>query len=85
MTTAAAPAEALRNVPLPRPTGAVAQPAPVPVATVTTVAAIPAQAAAPAPAAPDPGAQVRQIVVPVKLPPGARYEIVIKLQLDTTA
>jgi signal recognition particle receptor subunit beta len=34
---------------------------------------------------PEGSAQVRQIVVPVKLPPGARYEIVIKLQLDTTS
>jgi hypothetical protein len=26
----------------------------------------------------------RQIVVPVKLPPGAQYEIVIRLEIDTT-
>jgi hypothetical protein len=30
-------------------------------------------------------AEVRQIVVPVSLPPGGRYEIVIKLQIDTEA
>jgi signal recognition particle receptor subunit beta len=29
--------------------------------------------------------RVREIVVPVKLPPDARYEIVIRLQLDTTS
>jgi hypothetical protein len=34
-------------------------------------------------AAPD--TRVREIVVPVKLAPDARYEIVIKLQIDTTA
>jgi len=29
--------------------------------------------------------RIREIVVPVKLPPDARYEIVIRLQLDTNA
>ena len=29
------------------------------------------------------GTTLRQIVVPVKLPPGGNYEIVIRLELDT--
>jgi signal recognition particle receptor subunit beta len=32
-----------------------------------------------------PPSRVREIVVPIKLPPDARYEIVIRLQLDTTS
>jgi hypothetical protein len=35
--------------------------------------------------APAPAARAVEIVVPVKLAPDARYEIVIKLQIDTTA
>ena len=32
-----------------------------------------------------PAPLARELVIPVKLPAGARYEIVIRLQLDTTA
>jgi signal recognition particle receptor subunit beta len=76
-----AAAEPFRSVSLPRPSAPAAPSAPPPLATTT------AAAHTPEPAAPGPseaGTQLRQIVVPVKLPPGARYEIVIKLQLDTT-
>ena len=37
-----------------------------------------------APAAPEELAQVQPIVVPVQLASGARYEIVIRLQIDTS-
>jgi hypothetical protein len=77
----AAAAEALRSVSLPRHSAPAAPPAASPLATPIAVATTP-EPAAPAPS--EAGTQLRQIVVPVKLPPGARYEIVIKLQLDTT-
>jgi hypothetical protein len=81
-----AAAEPFRSVALPRPTAATATPAaassaPSPQAAPVSVAPTPEPAA---PTHSEAGTQLRQIVVPVKLPPGARYEIVIKLQLDTT-
>ena len=74
-----AAAEAPRQLQLPRPSSALKRPA--------------GQAPAPAPrggvetAEPEEAVEsrVREIVVPVKLPPGARYEVVIRLQLDTTS
>ena len=75
----AAPADAVRNVPLPRPSGT--QSRPTNVATPAGVVVTPEPAIS---FQPDGTTQVRQIVVPVKLPAGARYEIVIRLQLDTT-
>ena len=79
----ASPPESLRM-----PSAPASRPALTPTPSVPLSSAAPARvAAAPEPAnaaTPDSATQVRQIVVPVKLPPGARYEIVIKLQLDTT-
>jgi hypothetical protein len=71
-------AEAPRPIPLPRPSTALKRPggpAPVPVprgGVETAEANEPTET------------RVREIVVPVKLAPGARYEVVIRLQLDTT-
>ena len=71
-------AEAPRPIPLPRPSAALKRPggpAPVPAprgGVETAEADGPTET------------RVREIVVPVKLPPGARYEVVIRLQLDTT-
>jgi len=72
--------EAVRTLQLPRPSSALKRPV---------------AAAAPAPSGrgmmetADAGGasehRIREIVVPVKLPPDARYEIVIRLQLDTNA
>jgi mutual gliding-motility protein MglA len=76
-----AAAEALRSVSLPRPSAPAAPHAATPLAAPTAAAHTPEPAA---PASSEALTQMRQIVVPVKLPPGARYEIVIKLQLDTT-
>ncbi len=71
--------EGVRSVMLPRPAAAMLRPALAP--------AVAGPVATPAPESPAPSstnlqADVRQIVVPVKLPPGGSYEIVIKLQLD---
>ena len=74
-------AEAFRSVSLPRPSAPAAPHAASATAAATAAASTPEPAA---PAHSEAGTQMRQIVVPVKLPPGARYEIVIKLQLDTT-
>jgi signal recognition particle receptor subunit beta len=65
VTTGAA-AEAIRGVPLPRPSGSM--PRPTRPASENGV---------------DEANALRQIVVPVKLPPGGNYEIVIRLELDT--
>ena len=77
--SSASPSEAVRTFQLPRPSTALKRPGGTP-------AAAPQRGIAEAPAA---GAaaetRVREIVVPVKLPPDARYEIVIRLQLDTTS
>ena len=84
VTTTASAHEAMRSVPLPRPSASMPRPAMAP------------SPAAPAPAAPNShhahaaggtksSTEVQQIVVPVRLPPGGTYEIIIKLQLDTNA
>ncbi len=72
--------EAIRGVPLPRAAGQMSRP-PSPSAATTHEAATPASG-------PDLSDReipplTRQIVVPVKLPPGGQYEIVIRLELDT--
>ena len=78
VTTAAASSEAIRGVPLPRPSATMARPSLAPDRAPT--------ASLPTPnVAPTTNSDVRQIVVPVTLPPGGRYEIVIKLQIDTEA
>lgn len=78
VTTSAVSSEALRSVPLPRPSSMLSRPSlssePAPSVTKPTT-----NAESPA------SGEVRQIVVPVSLPPGGRYEIVIKLQIDTEA
>ncbi len=90
VTTSASVHEAMRSVQLPRPSGTMPRPAiaPSPAATETVMAPVTTPApVTPAPIAEAPHAttEVKQIVVPVKLPPGGTYEIVIKLQLDTNA
>ena len=71
-------ASGMRSVPLPRPSSALKRPAsPAQPAGVRGVETAEAEDAT--------ETRVREIVVPVKLPPGARYEVVIRLQLDTTA
>ena len=77
-SSASAP-EAVRPMPLPRPSSALKRPG-GPVATPTAAA----QQGGVETAEPT-ETRVREIVVPVKLPPGARYEVVIRLQLDTTS
>jgi signal recognition particle receptor subunit beta len=73
----------MRAVPLPRPSSALKHPgAPARAAAPRGVET--AEATDPDTASPASQARVREIVVPVKLPPDARYEIVIRLQLDTT-
>ena len=72
-------------LPLPRPSSTLRRPggqapAPAPSSSVET-----AEAAEPEASASGAQSRVREIVVPVKLPPGARYEVVIRLQLDTTS
>jgi signal recognition particle receptor subunit beta len=69
-------AEAPRAIPLPRPSSSVKRPGPAPV-TAPRGGVETAEVA-------EPETRVREIVVPVKLAPGARYEVVIRLQLDTT-
>lgn len=79
----AAPDESMRQVPLPRVTPAPmdSTPAPPMVSTPATLAT----AALPVSTTTQASELVRQIVIPVRLPPGGQYEIVIKLQLDTNA
>ncbi len=73
----AAAVEAMRSVPLPRPSGSMPKPK------------LPANEAARESTNNSEGTEreaaplARQIVVPVKLPPGGHYEIVIRLELDT--
>jgi hypothetical protein len=68
-----ATAEAIKSVPLPRPSGAMPRPKAVATEPVRESNGSETEGA---PA-------IRQIVVPVKLPPGGNYEIVIRLELDT--
>src|SRR5262249_45514113 len=96
VTTSPATAEAMRTLPPPRPPAATKRPRAPPPSGPRGAPATPrpgapvASGARGAPATLEPETtdggetQVRQIVVPVKLPPGARYEVVIRLQLDTT-
>jgi signal recognition particle receptor subunit beta len=82
--TNASTSEAVRTLPLPRPSSALKRPGnPAPAAAprggVDTAEATEAGGSATG------ASVVREIVVPVKLPPNARYEIVIRLQLDTTS
>jgi len=81
------------RVPAPPPAAvAAAEPAPPEVATPAPAPAVHAPAAR-APAAAEPSTpgrdssapRARELVIPVKLPPGSHYEIVIRLQIDTTA
>ena len=81
VTAPIAQLEPMHSVPQARPVAVQAQVAQAPV--ITSAASVPTPEPSATPSS-DAGTQVRQIVVPVKLPPGARYEIVIKLQLDTT-
>jgi signal recognition particle receptor subunit beta len=69
-------AEAPRANPLPRQSSTLKRPGPAPV-TAPRGGVETAEVA-------EPETRVREIVVPVKLAPGARYEVVIRLQLDTT-
>ncbi len=85
VTTSAATSDALRSVPLPRPSATMQRPslAPEPTSNASErMASVPR--VTPNADAVTSG-EVRQIVVPVSLPPGGRYEIVIKLQIDTEA
>jgi len=76
--------ENVRAIPLPRSSAALKRPgSPAPAAAPRGVET--AETPDSDPASPNSQARVREIVVPVKLPPDARYEIVIRLQLDTTS
>jgi len=77
LVSSASPSEAVRTLQLPRPSTALKRPAGAP--------ATPPRAVETPDAVGTPESRVREIVVPVKLPPDARYEIVIRLQLDTTS
>ena len=69
--------DAIRGVPLPRPSGTMARPSrPEPEQARDTHAGTEQ-------ASRDGVGAARQIVVPVKLPPGGNYEIVIRIELDT--
>lgn len=70
VTTTGVATDAIRGVPLPRPSGVMARPKGVEEHETATDSETPAK--------------LRTIVVPVKLPPGGQYEIVIRLELDTT-
>ena len=92
VTTSASVHEAMRSVQLPRPSGTMPRPAfslaptePSPVQMPTMTATTPSipSTLVPAGTPVQAASAVQQIVVPVKLPPGGSYEIVIKLQLDT--
>src|SRR5262249_44072899 len=80
--SSAAAAEPARSLPEPIRSHPAARPAP---ALPRSVPAAVALGSPPEPESAGDETQTRQIVVPVKLPPGTRYEIVIRLQLDTTA
>ncbi len=54
-------------------------------AAAAPAAGVPVAAAPSAPGRDGVAPQARELVVPVKLPPGSHYEIVIRLQIDTTA
>ena len=72
------PASGMRSIPLPKPSASLKRPTgPAPAASPRAVETAEAEGVT--------ETRVREIVVPVKLPPGARYEVVIRLQLDTTS
>ena len=77
--SSASPSEAVRTLQLPRPSTALKRPGGTP------AAAPPRGAVETQETGGASESRVREIVVPVKLPPDARYEIVIRLQLDTTS
>jgi signal recognition particle receptor subunit beta len=70
VTTAGVATDAIRGVPLPRPSGVMPRPREIEEHEAVADHETPAK--------------LRTIVVPVKLPPGGQYEIVIRLELDTT-
>jgi signal recognition particle receptor subunit beta len=84
VTTTASAHEAMRSVPLPRPSATMPRPAMTPSPAAPAPVSVNSHPAHTAPAAAA-VSEVKQIVVPVKLPPGGSYEIIIKLQLDTNA
>jgi hypothetical protein len=69
----------VRAIPLPKPSAALKRPG------GATAPAPAARAVETAEREPGTETRVREIVVPVKLAADARYEIVIKLQIDTTS
>ena len=79
LISSASTSDAVRTLQLPRSSAALKKPggAPAPAAPRSIVDTSEASAHG--------ESRVREIVVPVKLPPDARYEIVIRLQLDTTS
>jgi len=77
--SSASTTDAVRTLQLPRPSAALKRPGGTPAAAPTR-GAVETQEAGGASES-----RIREIVVPVKLPPDARYEIVIRLQLDTTS
>ncbi len=96
VTTSASTDEPFRSMPLPRPSGLVTRPTLVPESTpegtptfeapepvVTPLATVTPLPVTPVTTPTTDEVEVRHIVVPVQLPPGGRYEIVIKLQIDT--
>ena len=72
-------------LPLPRPSASLRRPGGQAPAVAPSTSVETAVAPEPEASASGSPSRVREIVVPVKLPPGARYEVVIRLQLDTTS
>ena len=72
-------------LPLPRPSSTLRRPGGQAPAAARANSVETAEVAEPEASASGTPSRVREIVVPVKLPPGARYEVVIRLQLDTTS
>jgi hypothetical protein len=69
VTTAGVATDAIRGVPLPRPSGTMPRPKVEEHEAPSTDS--------------ETSPKLRSIVVPVKLPPGGQYEIVIRLEIDT--
>ena len=74
------PAEGKRPTPGSKPSGVIKRPT----SASTPASAKPSNAAVESSGAGAEESETRQIVVPVKLPPGGRYQIVIRLQIDNT-
>lgn len=83
VTTNASAHEAMRSVPLPRQSATMPRPAITPPSAAPAPVSMNSRQVHTTPEAA--ASEVKQIVVPVKLPPGGTYEIIIKLQLDTNA